>query len=450
VDYYFLRSMGFFISAKLDGLCGFLSFSNGAYYVSLRDGTQFLVTDPNARPVNLGRIDETINIEIFFNSVTKLFQLWYVAACPKKYPSEPLGRKKYFKEIFRPWSIVVEVAKQEHAGLFFKNYCWIPPHNERSGNFNLSAGLDNSLNIPYDGVVFHDPYGAFTAFWKPWRTADVMIDETSQGLCTYRGAQRFSVEDPRCRFIRPGIYEVMAIDGEIRIIHSRIEKQNAGLAPVHHVNDLFQLVDGFINISGLTIPVKFRDIYGYLESYGNNYTQIMTNLATLNLGVDDIKIIYAQVLYQLKSGPYHVRDGKYLISDFVNAMSVKSTHNPTRLWLSFISVGLMRGPGPYQPEICNFGGWKGVINVNDLKEADTIVLRPGKIVLFSQFTGINTNIKLVLEAYDGRASTNDILVAFKQHREYEQMNKRLIGTYLKDCPLVKKDVTGPTVYWQLI
>jgi len=364
VDYYFLRQMGFYVSAKIDGLCGFLSFQDGAYYVSFRDGNRFIVLDPSGRPVNMGIIDGTINVEVLKNHNTGNFQFWYIGHSPQNYPDAPKARKKHVSNLFTDWVVKVETAKHSHPTLFYKPYAWVPPGTEKTGDFDLIHRITfNGFVVPFDGIVLHDPFGYFVGFWKPWNTSDIMIKKTLSGLVSYHSDVKYFVNDPKFRFITDGIYEVYASDGDINIIQSRLEKQKSGDIPHHNRNNLFEIESGIVKIAGLRVKVPYSDLFTYVGNYGVNYRAIMASLVWINLPEEQIRIIFNQVRARLNSKCQSV-NGFYTVSDFIESISLVCTHSPIHLWQQFLKLNLVNGRGPYDVDVADVGGIKAIISIN--------------------------------------------------------------------------------------
>jgi len=359
-DYYFLRRMGFYISSKIDGVCGFLSSSAGVYYLSFRDGSQFRVEDPTGKSVNMGHIENTINVEVVYNNVTKLYQFWYVCDSPKKFPSEPSARAQHIRDQFITLSYRIDVAKRSYCTLFFKPYLWVEPDNVKTTYFNLNPIFGT---VPTDGIVLHDPFGNFTGFWKPWRTVDVYVDKIADGLKTSFNGLHYVVDDDRCLFIRPGIYEIVAIDGRLQILNRRIEKQNGGDIPVHSRNDLFPFEGDKVMVAGVKVQFESLEIHDYVRRYGQNYATIMSNVSAIIFSAADVKVIFNQVMGYLKYSCQKHGD-YYYVTDFILAITSTTSYDPTRVWLSFLQAKLLTGNGPYSPEIVFDGSYRAIVRVD--------------------------------------------------------------------------------------
>jgi len=259
----------------------------------------------------------------------------------------------------------VEADKKTYNTLFFKNYLWVRPNNEKTASFDLLYDLQSEFKLPYDGVVLTDPFGTFVGFWKPWKTADVYVNDSPNGLYTTHSGSKYSVIDNKLRFVSPGVYEVYTFEGEIRIIQPRLEKdKQPGELPFHNTNDCFKMVDGKVDICGVEVSFPDVDIFSYMENYGRNYELVIKNLSSLNITNDQLVNIYLTAFHRL-STDYKLYDDYYTVSDFVSSMSTISTHNPQRLWQSFIKAGLMSGPGPFSPVVKVIGSVKAVIHKTD-------------------------------------------------------------------------------------
>jgi hypothetical protein len=378
-DFCMLRMTGYFISAKIDGIMGFLSFESGVYVLTFRDKSQYLIRDPFEKPVNFGFTMGSINVEVVFNFKTGHYQLWFVSVSPALYPDDAHNRRLFWRAIFQPFSAQLEIAKRTYAGLFFKPYYWVPPLETRRGSLDIYRLLRDT-GVPADGVVFHDPYSNFVGYWKPWRTADVYVSREPYGLVAFAHARDWPVDDPKCRFISNGVYEVVASDGKLRIIHSRMDKDRTGDVPLEHRNQLFDYspVDGKLVVDNVLINFVKYTLTDYLENYGRVYSKIVSNLIRLHLSPDDAKVAYDLVRAHLMqfATVLDVRvlfgveppavPNVFLVSDFVAAVVSRTGFDPKRLWSSLVHHGFIKKISDHtNPEIVRVGvDLKAVIRFN--------------------------------------------------------------------------------------
>jgi hypothetical protein len=358
-DFFFLRKMGYYVSGKIDGVCGYLTYENGAYYIGFRDGVQFMVEKKGGGHPNYGRIDRPINVEVLYNAKLDSFQIWFISIAPDNYPDSPASRRKFWIDNFVSWSQVVETAKQRLNGLYFKQYNWIPY-------------TSNDVRImqpdwpPLDGIVINDAYGYFHGYWKPYHSADVWVYRKGDQLYTDHDGVPWDVIDDRCYFHTDGIHEVKVVDGKFSIIHSRSEKIKGGALPFIRNNDLFTNDDNQVSPPGAHIKYKFGDYFHYYSSYGRNYRAVMSNVSTVVLREEEAKLFYDLTLKYLK-GHYSLRNGFYRVADFIASIRQKSAYEPQRLWLTFIKHQLVDPVyHPYEPFISEIGGeLRAVIKFDD-------------------------------------------------------------------------------------
>lgn len=354
IDFYFLRRMGYYISAKIDGLCGFISTEGGIYYLSLRDGRQFQIFDLGGRAVNLGKIDHTVNVEVIFNPNTHNFQFWFVGYSPPYYPTGKAEKRYYWKKIFTSWAAQVEKAKMTHAGLFFKSYLWVERDAVDPISFDVCKSLRlGDFNVPIDGVTLHDPYGNFVGFWKPWKTADVRVDQSESVCYTFINSKRYTVIDKKCRFIHSGIYEVYVDDGEIILLQPRLEKEKSSELVLASEPDIFQHDFESVQIGNVKVKMHFHDFQTYITNYGGNYIAALSDLAPLKMDADSLKLTFEMTYNHLKK-KYVSYQGNYLVSDWVASITAMTTYPVSHLWSAFVANKYCR-TGPYSPLIlsCN-------------------------------------------------------------------------------------------------
>jgi len=351
VDFYYLRRMGFYISAKIDGLCGFISNESGIYYLSLRDGRQFQIFDTIDRAVNFGYIEHTLNVEVVVNPKTGNFQFWFVGYSPPYYPSIKSEKRYYWQRIFTPWAAQVEKAKMSHAGLFFKNYLWVEPDSNVKQVFDIKKNLKiGDFDVPIDGVLLHDPYGNFVGFWKPWRTADVTVDYSELGLFTVVDGRRRAVVDKSCRFINSGVYEVYVDDGEIFLLQPRTEKTKSGdLELTVDVLPVFNHDYESVEIAKTKVLVQFQGFKEYFDNYGRNYIDSLSRLSPIKMEFSVLKLLFESIVSHLKR-TFTPFEGGYLVSDWVSSITAITTYPVSNLWGAFLSAKFCKS-GPYQPEI---------------------------------------------------------------------------------------------------
>lgn len=362
IDYCFYSKMGYFVSAKIDGANAYLSFESGLYCLTFRDGTQRILKNPTGS-INFGGIDSTVNVEVLYNSRTNRYQLWFIDYCPPKYPDGPRDRCLYWRTKFTSWSQKVDLAKRKLNGLFFKPYIWVPPNSDRTGELDLSKGVNfNGLTVPFDGVTMHDPYGSFVSFWKPWRTADIIVKREKDLLTFYDGFKTWGVTDPYCKFISDGNYEVIFNDGDLEIIHYRPDKQNSGEINSDTRNKLFAHGDGIVHIGPIRVVFPPRTLRQYLDNYGKIYSTVMSKVYNTSLTHQELLILYDLVFNDLQ---HHQKfEGYTLVSSWVEVLRNRSNFDPQKLWCSFIRANLIDAKyDPFKPVIKHFGNYRAVIMV---------------------------------------------------------------------------------------
>jgi len=234
----------------------------------------------------------------------------------------------------------------------------------RAGAIDIYALLKDT-GVPADGIVFHDPYSNFVGYWKPWRTADVFISREKQGLVAFAHKQDWPVDDPRCRFVSNGVYEVVANDGKLKIIHSRMDKDKTGDVPLHNRNTLFDYdaITGKLVIDNLSVNFINYTLTDYLSNYGRVYNKIVSNLVRLHLSYEDAKVAYDLVREHLVNFAVKVETDIYLVSDFVSAIVARTGFEPKRLWGSFVYHKFISKKSEFSnPEIRKLGSdFKAII-----------------------------------------------------------------------------------------
>jgi len=255
----------------------------------------------------------------------------------------------------------------------------VPPLETRCGKLDIYCLLRDT-GVPADGIIFHDPYSNFVGYWKPWRTADVYVSREPYGLVAFAHARDWPVDDPNFRFISKGVYEVIAVDGRLRLIHSRMDKDRTGDVPIENRNQLFDYnpADGRLIIDNVSINFINYTLTDYLENYGRVYSKIVSNLIRLHLSPDDAKVAYDLVFTHLLqfATVLDVRalfgmepsaiPSVFLVTDFVAAVVSRTGFDPKRLWSSLVHHGFVQKASDHtNPEIVRVGcDLKAVIRFN--------------------------------------------------------------------------------------
>jgi hypothetical protein len=346
-DFYFLSKMGYYLSGKIDGLCGYLTQTEGVYHFSLRDGLQFILLDKFGANPNFGVIHDPLNVELLLDPGGG-FQIWFISIAPPNYPDSPSSNRIFWRSQFSSWSQTIETAKHRYAALYFKDYLWVSPTT------------DTQITLPewppLDGLVLNDPYGYFHGFWKPYRSADVYVHKKIDSLFLEYDGVVWDVIDPKCMFINPGIYEVIIVDGKFSIIQSRFDKVTGGDPPFIRENKLFERTYGKVFIPRAQVDYHFGDYFHFYNSYGENYRATMCDVSKVVISKSDARVLYDLISdYLIKH--FRCYDGYYRVCDWIASIRQKAAYDPQRLWSAFIHFKLIDVLyPPFEPFVKNLGG----------------------------------------------------------------------------------------------
>jgi len=220
------------------------------------------------------------------------------------------------------------------------------------------------------------------------------------------------------------------LEGEIRIIQPRLEKdKQPGDLPFHNKNNCFEMLDGKVDICGVEVTFPDSDIFSYMDNYGRNYELVIKNLSSLNVTNEQLHNIYTTAFHRLTTD-YKLYDDYYTVTDFVSSISTISTHNPQRLWQSFIKAGFMSGPGPFSPVVKVIGSVKAVIH-----RSDFIVPKTG----IWDTTGTNMMQLLSVSTYQGKLP----YVVPMGSDGFVDVTKIVLGNKDSDCRLtgdIRRDI----------
>jgi len=356
-DFYYLNQMGYYVSHKLDGIAGSLSYHGGAYYVSLRDGLQSMIVNADGTPPNWGTMSSgSVNIELFHEQAGDTWTIYYVGHSPPKYPADQTKRVNYWRDKFTPFSKVLTKAQSLFHGMGFKDYWYVKPH-ETGKSYPASF-------VPADGVIFQCPFANYTGFWKPWRTIDLKIVRNDDELIANdANGDSWEVDDFSCKFIHDGIYECIAEEGQIKIVHPRLDKVTLGVW-TPPVGNVFSVKKGRVKFAGNTMKYTAVTIKDHIKRATAAYAAAMTSINHVGLGKAALQVHYDAVMSHLRVTSTRYKKG-YLSSDFVTAILLKTGFNPQKLWLSFIRFNIMPSEtNPFAPVIDEHNGvMRAFVNV---------------------------------------------------------------------------------------
>jgi len=342
-DYYWFFSTGCYLTKKIDGVLGFLHHQNNTWYLTLRNGFSFLPQKLNGAMPNFGIYTQAIVVEIMPTSGGH-FALIFLDYVPDKL-TKGINSAVYWRARLTPFMQKQDLARVRHGELSFKDYQYVAPHTM------LRECILRKFAA--DGIIFYCPYGSYAAYWKPFATCDLIVQKEGDVLATYtRNYERHVVSDFNRQYSISGLYECVYEESAsiFHILAKRDDKNDVGEPNLHPLSQVFEIVDGCVEVYGARVSGIVMDFHTFLDTAGSRYRDIITKLIVAEMDREELIKLY----YLVESQVEFVTARSALADKFIKIIQMYTAVDAVKIWNTLSRMKYIT-PDPYHPDVQKAG-----------------------------------------------------------------------------------------------